>query len=516
VAQGGIALQKEGKWNVRFDGRALATGPFVVKAACEGADAKVHGWRAEYQDVLDVACSRTGPDGIRDDQNYLDDVASPVKEFLDNPNHARPDGTLLRDHVLFIVVCYGLPKTAAATYGIARGIDDRPSNHGAAIDLGQRLQLLYYDVEGALGFAPRPHRFRTKEPFAGYFFRAPQAWPLYGKVANPFVHPLVYQKNKGPLDRLAEPPPYTPQTRDLHPGRHLYFSMRIDGATPLEARGLVDRAVYASAYAGPMMGLISGISLDKSRERVGRVAKSSVGNLLWERGFRHLYFAGAERDRLRLFHLAPETGFLNRVPVFLPGGIAATLQSEQGWNREKSKFHRYFAAGVTATLGAARVYQGAPHIHDKSWWDDQVLYPCLLRGKTLGECLLANQVHLEWISTFVGDPLYRLPEKTMKDTRPPEFDWDRDVQVLEYRGAKGQKGVWARVDLHSTVAAPEVAQMAARREGGGLQHLCQTFEGVPYTLLGSPEEAYGKVWQIELLDPYGNRTQHRGTIDRKR
>jgi len=96
---------------------------------------------------------------IRDDKNYLQDVEEPIKAFLENPANACSDGTLLKDHILFIVVCYGLPKTTVATYGIARGITDLLPNFGAIINFGQRLQLMYYDVEAVAGIAPRPHKF---------------------------------------------------------------------------------------------------------------------------------------------------------------------------------------------------------------------------------------------------------------------------------------------------------------------------------------------------------------------
>ena len=87
--------------------------------------------------------------------------------------------------------------------------------------------------------------------------------------------------------------------------------------------------------------------------------------------------------------------------------LGATVTSESGWNRKNSALFKYFRSGVSVTAGAAHVYNGAPHIHNKSWWDDTVLYPALMSGYTLGEALFANQLHIGWITTFIGDPLLR-------------------------------------------------------------------------------------------------------------
>lgn len=499
----GVQVQERGEWSVRLNGRAAVVGPFAAQAVCEDAAGKEHRWEAEYQDVLDVECSRTGVDGVRDDQNYVDDLEKPVKAFLDDPKNARPDGTLLKDHVLFLVVCYGLPKTAAATYGIARGVTDRLPDHGADIDLGQRLQLLYYDVEGALGFTPRTHRFEGGEGFTKYLFRAPQARPLWGAAANPFVHPLAYGADKGDLDKLPEALAFTPENRAKQPGRHLIFAMRVDGVTPLEARGMIDRAAYASRSAGPLMGRLEGRRLEMDADRVGEVDRRAVGKWLWGKGYRDLW-CGTSNRKVGLFRLASGQGFFNRSEVYLPGGIAGTVESHQGWNRPESEFYGQLAQGVTVAAAAARVYHGAPHIHDKSWWDDAVLYPLLLKGKTVGEALLANQLHLEWITAFVGDPLYRLPTEPRRDHDAPVFDPVRSIRVEVHRGSEGARAAWLQVDLGGTPGRPEVAQLRATDPNGRIA-LCETFEGRPWAMLGPPEASCSRPWRVETVDPYGKR-----------
>ena len=498
----GAAVQEEGQWNVRLNGTFFSSGSFAVTAFCKDANGKTHRWKADYRDIQDFVFSRTGPDKIRDDKNYLQDVEEPIKAFLENPANARPDGTLLKNHILFIVVCYGLPKTTVATYGIARGITDLLPNFGAIIDFGQRLQLMYYDVESVMGFTPRPHRFHNKEPFTAYYFRAPQAWPLYGKQANPFVHPLVYEKKKGHLDKLFEPITFNSKNRKRFPGKHLYLVMRIDAPTPLEARGLIDRAVYASKYGSRVMGQVNGVEYTKTGERVGKLDWTRTGSRLWEKGFRHLYYGGAARNRLEFLRLSPGEGFLNRTPVYLPGGVGGTVISHNSWNNKEMV--RDLAMGITATAGAARAYRGAPHIHNKSWWDDEILYPFLLKGRTLGEVLLMNQVHLEWISTFVGDPLYCWPLSVVRDEAPPKFDRDRNVQVQIKTGQNREQEVWLMVNLGSTPDSPETGQLQAICKEGG-ETLCQTFEARPYVKLGKLQEACGRTWRVKVMDPYGNR-----------
>ena len=484
-------------WTIRFNAKTFTAGGVTVHASCESVDGEKFVWEPTYVDIDNVKLSRTGADGVRDDQNYLEDIELPLKAFLENPENARPDGTLLKDHILFIVVAYGLPRTASAPYGIARGITEQLNNFGTMIDFGQRLQLLYYDVEKVMGATPKSHRFASKEPFTSFFFRAPQAWPLYGTQANPFVHSQLYQK-KVSLADLIDPVQFSRKNRNKYPDRHLYFVMRIDAPNPLLARGLIDRAVYASTFAGPDMGRVSAAEPAEMKERIGR---SKTGKWLWEKGFYHLYYGGAGRNRLELFRLTADGNFLNTEPVYLPGGVGGTVISHNGW--KKGEMLQDLNRGVTATVGAAKVYRGAPHIHNKSWWDDEILYPYLLQGRTLGEAFLMNQIHLGWISTFIGDPLYRLPNVVKKSSEPLQFDPRADVEVKVIKNHAGDKEVWLQVDLGSTATKPVVGQLKASSVAGA-EVICSTFEAKPYVRLGD-RSVCGQSWQLETIDPYGQR-----------
>ena len=499
-----VAVNHGKDWTVRFNANAFTRGGVTVHASCERVDGEKSAWEATYVDVDNVKFSTTGSDGVRDDQNYLEDIELPLKAFLENPENARPDGTLLKDHILFIVVAYGLPRTAIAPYGIARGITEQLNNFGAIIDFGQRLQLLYYDIETVMGAVPKAYRFASKEPFTTFYFRSPQAWPLYGDKANPFVHPQLYKKKKRSLDDLSDPVQFNQQNRKKYTNRHLYFVMRIDATDPLQARGLIDRAVYASRYAGSAMDNISG------EEQPAQVGRSKTGKWLRDKGFHRLYYAGQGKHRLEFFHLTSNGKFLNTDPVYLPGGVGGTVISHNGW--KKGEMLQDLARGVTTTVGAAKVYRGAPHIHNKSWWDDEILYPFLLKGRTMGEALLMNQIHLGWISTFVGDPLYRLPLKPVKDVEIPKFDENSDVHVWIKKGKDNRKKVWLMVDLDSTPVAPEIAQLRAVA-ADDTEVVCQTFEARPSVCLGTKKEVCGHNWQVEVIDPYGNRYHQNVLID---
>ncbi|OEU71862.1 MAG: hypothetical protein BA874_03905 [Desulfuromonadales bacterium C00003068] len=485
-------------WTIRLNARSFFPGKVKVHASCETVDGKKSIWAAIYTDIDNVTFSRTGSDGQRDDQNYLEDIELPLKAFLENPDNSRPDGTLLKDHILFIVVAYGLPRTATAPYGIARGVTEKLNDFGAIIDLGQRIQLLYYDVEKVVGVQPKPCRLVAKGPFTPFFFRAPQAWPLFGK-ANPFVHQQLYQKEKKSFVGLQDPPLFSQQNRKKDSDHHLYFVMRIDAPNPLQARGLIDRAVYASKYAGPQMGMTSGLLQPQQKQQLG---KSKIGQWLLEKGFHHLYNTGRSKCALEFFHLAPSKTYFNRDPVYLPGGIGGTVISHNGWNR--GEMLQDLSRGVTATIGAARVYGGAPHIHNKSWWDDEILYPYLIQGRSLGEVFLMNQVHLGWIATFVGDPLYRLPIIPVNDVSVPTFDETLDVHVWTKEGENNEKEVWLMVNLGSTPNVPETAQLRAKL-ADITTVVCPTFESQPYGRLGTVTEVCGRTWQLEVIDPYGNR-----------
>jgi hypothetical protein len=516
-----VRVRRDGDWQIRALGGFFIQGPLTAKARCGNVQGDVHEWSAEYKDIQHASWSSTGLDGIRDDQNYLDFVETPIKAFLEDPSNARPDGTLLKDHVLYIVVCRGLPRTVSAPYGIATGVGLQLRDYGSEIDFCQRLQLMYYDFENLHRNEVQPMRFApasasTKSAFTNILLRTRLSMPLQGVDINPFLHPAAYRTGGGQTG--IDVPRFTSVSRAMRPDRHLFFAMRIDGQTPLEAMELVDRAVYASSYAGPEMGVLADVPLSQAVERIGEIGERTPAKPFWDLGYRHLFQHPKGRVRLDLFRLTPDCGFFNSGPVFLPGGIAAFVQSNQGWNMQDSRFHKHLMQGVTMTAGSARVDpRKTPHIHSHSFWDEAVFYPALREGRPVGEILLSNQLHLGWITSFVGDPLYRLPLEPQKPTGMTGLTWEKNVRVASVRDAEHGNGYLVMADLGSSAHEPRLAQMRLGRiedEGDEVKkHLFERFSSRPCVFVPKREVRKDDLWRLELMDPFGNTAMLTGSLE---
>jgi hypothetical protein len=504
---GKILLQQTDEFNVRFNGQDFLSGSLLVNASCRDKSGENFRWKSDFKDMGDISLSSTGPDNIRDDKNYLDLIETPVKSFLEDPKNALKDGTLLKDHILFFVISYGLPRTCIAPFGIERGISASINNFGAMIDLGQRMQLMDYDVDSVLGTIPRPYRFDTKEAFTAFYLRAPQSFPLYGRKANPFLHPELYKKDKK-LEALVDSLSFTTANRKAYPKRHLYFAMRIDAADSVQAKSLLDRAAYARKYAAPHMGVYPGKEVLQNESATGKLKYNKSGTALWDLGYKRIYYRYTSSNRLELFRLPGQTEFYNKEPVYLPGGIAATVISSSGWNRNTAAIYDYMNKGVTITLGAARVYEGAPHIHNKSWWDDDILYKAFTQGKTIGEALLINQTHLGWIASFIGDPLYRLPVKKIRMT-PPDLKIE-EIQMISLPSRP--KEIALAIRLKTDLFHPQMAQMKIKNKAS-MEYICSTFERRPYVILKKEDVKSKEPWQLSLIDPFGRETQTSFTFE---
>ena len=339
-----VALQTSGEFTARLNGKGFLNGSLIVNASCMDKTGKLHRWEADYKDIAAVAFSKTGPDHVRDDKNYLDLVEIPIKTFLANPDNSLPDGTLLKDHILFFVIAYGLPRTCISPYGIERGITNSINNFGSIIDLGQRLQLIYYDLDAAMGTTPRPYLFDFKEVFTTFYLRSPQCLPLFGPKANPFLHPKVYKKDNS-ANTFVPSVRFSSSNRKKYPKKHLYFAMRIDAADPVQAKSLINRAAYAKKHAPPRMGVMPGTDIIQSDSTTGKLKNNATGNALWDKGYKRIYYGNTSSHRLELFRLPGKTKFYNKESVYLPGGIAATVGSANGWNISSSDVYNYLNKG---------------------------------------------------------------------------------------------------------------------------------------------------------------------------
>ena len=504
---GRVKLAPSGKFTVRLNGTGFRRGPFTAFASCTDKQGRTKRWKAGYHDIKDVKISHTGPDNTRDDKNYLEYVEIPIKKFLEDPANALEHGRLLKDHILYFVISYGLPRTCIATYGIERGITSAPNNFGSIIDLGQRLQMMYYDFDQVVGTTPRPYKFDTKNSFSAYLFRAPQTRPLYGPKVNPFLHPDTYNSKTTRKD-LSKAADFTVENRQKNSARHLYFSMRLDGKNPVQAKSLIDRSIYAQKYATPRMGVVKGQPISQNKTSTGSLKYSPAGKMFWKSGYKRIFYNYQAKHRLELFRLPPSAPFFNQAPVYLPGGVATTVISNSGWNTEKSDVYRYLRSGISVTACAARVYKGAPHIHNKSFWDDTVFYPAVLNGKTAGEAFLMNQTHLEWITCFIGDPLLRLPQKTAP---LPEILHAPDIEITLVRlpKTKAPRKTAIQAHLRTDSRLPKVAQMKARPVNPEQDtfYVCDTFDATPHVVMDTKSLVKHDHWMLYFMDPFGRETR---------
>ena len=118
----------------RFDAHELFRRTvWVILKAKNRSGELIRNLKLKYYDRDDFRFSLRGQDRIVNEKHFQEDVAIPVKEFLEDHANALPDGTLLRDHILYIVICHGLPFSCEGVLGIERGMTSRAADHGVTI-----------------------------------------------------------------------------------------------------------------------------------------------------------------------------------------------------------------------------------------------------------------------------------------------------------------------------------------------------------------------------------------------
>ena len=493
-------------YRIGFDASLFSLETAIVKFQVKRKDGKIFKKiEQNYYNLRDFIASKTGPDGIRDDKNYLEDIEKQVKAFLENPKNALPDGTLLKDHILCIVVCYGLPRIVKSTYGIARGITTNLANHGVWSSLEQRLALMYYNVDKIMEFE-KVGIFRTdlRKGIMPYLIRTGMVRPMYGPMVNPYLHPMAFKKKPQKINWPKMP--YFNQTwRAKNSDKFLYIVTRIDGITPQQAKNQIDNAIYANYFLTPAIG-----------NTQKQIKKTSIPNDLYgvkglkDLGFKHVYqgnkkFRNTGYGKVIIFNLLdPTPPFFNLEPVYLPGGIAHRVESHNGW-KKATAFYRMLNRGVTFTGGVARVYHGAPHTTSASWWDDDVLFHYLLHGYTLGEAYLMSSPFLNWITSVVGDPLY-CPnlEKTNIDTFPPQIAAPPEIKI--YKLSKHKRKALFSLHLKQN-PYPKVAQLKLIywcENESPKTAISSVFSANPQLWLTDLEQNTTYLYKFQLIDPYTN------------
>lgn len=505
----------------RFDAHKLARGNVrILVTAKNKAGKSIKNLRLKYYDRDDFKFSKFGPDGIVDEKHFQEDVAIPVKAFLENPENAISDGTLLKNHILYMVVCHGLPYSSEGVFGIERGVTSWSNNHGDLGSLEQRLQTLYYGwgtqiVPPVISMYMWPWP-DSKKGVKSYRITSALRIPITGKRWNPYMHPDTYSflsgKKKAEFIKLE---PFQIERNKQPSFFFAYGVSRIDGQGPMESKRIVDYSIYASKYLRPeMQNKTMNVNLSENLKKAekenlwGGTELSSLGfipiNKSSTAGIPFLKIKKPNSKSSNKKNQKPEYA------GYYPGGMDFHVSSNNGWNRGRHEsIWRQVDQGVTVSACGGPAYGGGPHITNATFWDNRILMRYLFRGRDLGECFLRSTLYVNWSTSLIGDPLYH-PDlnKTIIDRTPPEVDSSKiSVSVVPAMGKYA--GIMNVPVLHNK-NNPEVCRLTVfyskkdseiEKEGSW-----PIFSTKPYVYLRDLEPDSVYTYRILLTDPYGNKS----------
>jgi hypothetical protein len=506
----------------RFNAHELFSGTVLVTFKAKDKNSKIiQDLKLKYYDRDDFVFSMTGKDRIIDEKNFQEDIAIPIKRFLEDPQNSLPDGTLLKDHILYIVICHGLPFSVEGVFGIARGVTSNPANHGDLGSIEQRLQTLYYGW-GTKIKPPVVSRYMkggpdSKKGVRNYLITSAMRYPMYGKRWNIYMHPDTYSYLKPQKNAIGnyDLPPF-PEIRKRAPDYFFgYGATRIDGQGPNEAKRIIDYSLYATKYLRPEM--IQAHSPSEAEEADRSVKKHKVKNIFkgknwgWKKlpelGFEKI--PGQNSKGIPFLKFNPDLS-RNRFR-YLPGGMDRVVDSANGWNGNRDQpIWKQVEQGVTVSACGGPAYGGGPHITNATFWDNRILMRYLFRGRDLGECFLLSTVYVNWSTSLLGDPLYH-PDlsKTIVDRNPPSVQSEDDIQVTLYP-TMGKQSAVISVPVQFSKDNPEVAILEAyfQKEGEKNEQAVSSsiFSARPKVVLKGL--AANNVYNVRLVltDPYGNKT----------
>ncbi|MFH0731168.1 MAG: hypothetical protein V2B19_33095 [Pseudomonadota bacterium] len=511
----------------RFDAHELFSGTLWVKLTAQNRAGKtVRDLKIKYYDRDDFKFSVYGRDGVIDEKNFQEDVAIPVRRFLEDAKNTVTGGVGLKTHIRYIVICHGLPFSCEGVFGIERGVTANPNDHGDLGSLEQRLQTLYYGW-GAQIVPPVISFYLSGGPDAGKGIRnhritSSMRHPMVGQRWNPYMHPDTYSflgNNKSPgFINL----PSFPDNRKKQPDAVFSYGVtRIDGQGPQEARRLVDYSLYASKFLRPEMD-------EAVRKKLEKENKKEITNLpekitLAEKENK---WGKEEIETLGFIPVSKYSGgglpFLMRHQQdfskvkkgqagYYPGGMDCTVVSSNGWNMGRSAgIWQQVDSGVTVSACGGPAYGGGPHITNATFWDNRILMRYLFRGRDLGECFLLSTYYVNWSTSLIGDPLYH-PDlsRTLMDNIPPKVASKADISV-KLVPAMGKFAGTITVPVLSTGEAPEVAILKVYygEEGQKIERVSDwpIYATHPSAMLRNLEPGTVYHFKPELTDPYGNRT----------
>jgi hypothetical protein len=544
----------------RFDAHNLFKGTvWVIFKARDTSGKLIRDLRLTYYDLDDFEFSKLGPDGISDEKHFLEDVAMPVKKFLEDPDNALPDGTLLKNHILYIVICHGLPFSCEGVFGIERGATSNPGDHGDLASMEQRLQTLYYDWGGTI-LPPVVSMYMSGGPdwskgVRNYRITSAMRYPLVGRRWNPYAHPDTYSFLGAKKEsRFLNIPPFQELRGKIPESFFSYGVSRIDGQGPREAKRLIDYSLYATKFLRPEMeySVRTNLKHEESIKNLPERLEKAERENKW----------GTDEEECLGFTVSPDQHkrqsavqgipFLMRpledlhitVPTtncpadplkpdgvlrsqsdpqrlkargnenysgYYPGGIDFTVDSGNGWNcGATSPIWRQVDQGVTMSACGGPAFGGGPHITNGTFWDNRILLRYLLRGRDLGECFLLSTFYVNWSTSLLGDPLLH-PNlyQTIIDTTPPRVAEKEDIRI-NLVSAMGKYAGTMTIPVISTTLDPEVSQLSVFycKKGEDAEQVshCRIYSTQPQAVLRNldPEATY--LYRPVLTDPYGNTT----------
>lgn len=366
--------------------------------------------------ILPIACPVRE---IVSRQEFDKTVRAPIEDYLLKKGWLkRTKGTLpfgkgeitvqqaVKNEIWAMALIRGIPLKIEhdATIQAPTEMDSRVSTNGASVD--SELALLPYDglpLPGFIGNLYSADSSRGTNPFVSI-----QPRPFTKDFANFMI--LV--------TRLDAPKPQ--QVRTMIDNTLIAEDLELTGRAYFDARGLTD------AKDGYLMGdewirrtadifRISGFetTLDNNPDVVSaKVPWQDVA-----------FYAGWYAANLEGPFTQPDFSFR-------PGAIAYHIHSFSGntIRSEKSDMENWvgplLSRGVTATMGC--VYE--PYLSFTP--NVSIFFTSLLHGLTFAEAAYQSQIALSWMTTIVGDPLYRPFPRNFYDNlamatneKHPDLDW---------------------------------------------------------------------------------------------
>ncbi len=515
-----------------FNAAAFFSGTVTVEFRIKDTSGRtIRDLSLKFYDIKDFVFSPVGPDNIPDDMILEEDVLTPVREFLEDPANALPDGTLLKDHILYIVLVHGMPYSAKAVFGIEHGATSRPGDHGYLASLEQRLQTLYYAWDSPAFRPPVVSMYMSGGPDSdkgvrNHIITTAMRRPQQGVRWNPYLHPDTHSF----LSRKPKPPRFVNKTplgrlRRIFPEDYFIYAVsRVDGVDAEEAKRIIDYSLYATKHLRPEMDC-------RVRRALAAEGKADIGDLRKRLKQAEDENAWGGEELVRLGFITPAGGERQGLPFlarpsgeadgeceegaadwkesgFYPGGIGRRVKSHNGWNIRGAPVWEYLRRGVTVTACGAPAYGGGPHITNATFWDNRILIRYLFRGRDLGEALLISTFYTNWSTSLIGDPLMH-PDlhETAIDKAPPELQGEVSVRL---DGEAGVVTAHIRAELLHRPRTPEVAVLKVvfyDAEGGEISASSPLYSSRPAVTVKGLRHDTEYTMKAVLTDPYGNRTE---------